>query len=97
MAFKTILYHEAALADLQAIIEWSLEKHPSTTEQFANDLFDRLDLLLAFPQIGAPIQGHPQLRRLIHSPLYVYYRPDEDREAIEILHFWHISRKEPPF
>ena len=96
MAFK-ILYHEDSLADLEEIFEWSREKHPETTEQFANDLFDHLDLLHAVPYIGAPIKGHLQIRRLLHSPLYVYYRLDENRGAIEILHFWHSSRKDVQF
>jgi len=96
MDFK-ILYHEDALADLEEIFEWSREKHPQTTEQFANDLFEHIELLQALPYIGAPIKEHPQLRRLLHSPLYVYYRLDENRGAIEILHFWHSSRKEPQF
>ena len=48
MAFK-ILYHEEALADLKEIFDWSREKHPQTTEQFANDLFDRIELLAALP------------------------------------------------
>jgi plasmid stabilization system protein ParE len=96
MAFK-VLYHEDALADLQEIFEWSREKHPETTEQFADDLFDHIGLLQAFPYIGTPIKGHPQLRQLLHSPLYVYYRLDENRGAIEILHFWHSARKGPEF
>ena len=96
MAFK-ILYHEDALADLEEIFDWSREKHPETTEQFANELFEHIELLQSLPYIGAPIKGHPQLRRLLHSPLYVYYRLDENREAIEILHFRHSSRKEPQF
>ena len=50
MAFK-ILYHEDALADLEEIFEWSREKHPETTEQFANDLFDHLELLQALPYV----------------------------------------------
>ena len=96
MAFK-VLYHEDALADLEEIFEWSKDKHPETTEQFAIDLFDHIDLLQALPYIGAPIRGYPHLRRLLHSPLYVYYRLDEDRKAIEILHFRHSSRKDPSF
>jgi plasmid stabilization system protein ParE len=96
MAFK-ILYHEDSLADLEEIFEWSREKHPETTERFANDLFDHLELLQTLPYIGAPINGHPHLRRLLHSPLYVYYRVDKDRGAIEILHFWHSSRREIQF
>lgn len=96
MAFK-ILYHEDALADLEEIFEWSREKHPETTEQFADDLFDHIELLQSLPYIGAPIKGHPQVRRLLHSPLCIYYRLHEDRRVIEILHFWHSSRKDLQF
>jgi plasmid stabilization system protein ParE len=96
MAFK-VLYHRDALADLEDIFEWSREKHPKTTERFADDLFDHIELLQAFPHLGAPVKGHPQIRQLLHSPLYIYYRLDESRGAIEILHFWHSSRKDPTF
>jgi plasmid stabilization system protein ParE len=96
MAFR-VLYHEDSLADLEEIFEWSREKHPETTEQFADDLFDHIDLLQALPYIGTPVKGHAQVRRILHSPLYIYYRLDENRGAIEILHFWHSSRKEPRF
>jgi plasmid stabilization system protein ParE len=94
MAFK-ILYHEEALADLKETFHWSREKHPQTTEQFANDLFDRIELLAALPYIGTALKGYPHVRRLLHSPLYVYYRLNENRRTIEILHFWHCSRRDP--
>jgi plasmid stabilization system protein ParE len=96
MAFK-IFYHEDALADLEEIFEWSREKHPETTERFADDLFDHIELLSSHPYVGAAVKGHPQLRRLLHSPLSVYYRLNEIRGAIEILHFWHSSRGGPIF
>ena len=96
MAFK-ILYHEDALADLEEIFSWSREQRPETTEQFANSLFSRLDSLQAFPYIGAAVSGHPNLRRLLHSPLYVYYRVDAARGGIEILHIWHANRNAPNF
>lgn len=94
MVFK-ILYHEDALADLEEIFSWSNEKHPETTEQFANDLFNRLDFLQAYPYIGTRVKGHSNVRRLLHFPLYVYYRVDENRGGIEILHFWHGNRRNP--
>jgi len=94
MAFK-ILYHEDALTDLEAIFEWSRVKHPETTERFANDLFNHLDLLASFPFMGASLKGRRKTRRLVHSPLYVYYRIDELRGAIEILHIRHNSRRPP--
>ena len=95
MALK-ILYHEDALADLEAIFDWSRERHPETTEQFAGDLFNHLDSLALFPHVGTPIKGQPNIRRLLHSPLYVYYRVHPER-AIEVLHFWHVSRRQPKF
>ena len=94
MAFK-VLYHEDALADLEAIFERSRDKHPETTEQFAKDLFNHIDLLGAFPNFGAPVRGRPGVRRLLHSPLIIYYEVDEIRGCVEILHFWHGSRRAP--
>jgi len=96
MAFK-VLYHEDALADLEQIFEFSREHHPATTEQYVDDLFEHIELLQAFPHLGAPVRGHPGIRQLVHSPLYIYYRLDENRGAVEILHFWHSSRKSPEF
>jgi plasmid stabilization system protein ParE len=93
MAFK-LRYHEDALADLEAVFDWSRE-HPETTEQFASGLFEYLDLLQATPLIGTPVKGHPDIRQLLYSPLYIYYRVDEGRRAIAILHFWHTSRRPP--
>ncbi len=94
MAFK-LLYHEDALADLEEILNWSREQHPETTEQFARDLFNHIELLQAFPYIGASVQGNANVRQLLHSPLYIYYRVDVDRGGIEILHFRHGTRKSP--
>ena len=56
MAFK-VLYHEDSLADLEEIFEWSREKHPETTEKFADDLLDYIELLQALPYIGNSRKG----------------------------------------
>jgi hypothetical protein len=45
--------------------------------------------------MGVPVHGHAGVRRLLHSPLHVYYRVYQDRRIIEILHFWHGSRGIP--
>jgi plasmid stabilization system protein ParE len=83
--------------DLEVLFVWSRERNPRTTEQFASDLFNHLDLLKEFPFVGTPIKKEPNVRRLLHSPVYVYYRIDERREGVEILHFWHTSRQPPRF
>jgi plasmid stabilization system protein ParE len=96
VAFK-LRYHEDALADLEMLFDWSRDQHPGSTELFANDLFNHLDLLPVFPYIGVVVESEPSVRRLLHSPLHVYYRVDEARGAVEILHFWHASRQPPSF
>jgi plasmid stabilization system protein ParE len=78
-------------------MRWSWENHPGTTERFANSLLNHVDLLKEFPNLGAPVRGYPGVRRLQHSPLNVYYRVLLEARKIEILHFWHGARRDPPF
>jgi plasmid stabilization system protein ParE len=73
VAFR-LLYRPSALTDLEAVFSWSMEKHPAETEKFANDLFNRLDLLAAFPYLGALVKGRPNIRRLLHSRLHISTR-----------------------
>ena len=94
MAFK-VLYHEEALAELEALLDWSQTNHPETSEEFANGLLNHVDLLATLPYIGVAVEHHSGIRRLLHSPFYVYYFVDEVRGAIEILHFWHAARRTP--
>ena len=94
MDFK-VLYTEPALADLKAVLGWSWEKHPGTSQQFADSLLNHIDLLKDFPYLGTPVKGYPGVRRLLHSPLQVYYRIHEEKGVIEILHLWHAAREEP--
>lgn len=94
MDFK-VFYTQAALADLEAIMEWSWEKHKGTSERFAKALLSHVDLLKNFPYLGVPIKEFTGVRRLLHSPIHVYYRIDETRKFIEVLHFWHSARQQP--
>jgi hypothetical protein len=48
-----------ALTDLEQIFDWSREKHPGTTEQFAVDLFDHIELLHAVPTWAPLSKGIP--------------------------------------
>jgi plasmid stabilization system protein ParE len=90
-----VFYTEPALADLAAIMAWSWTHHPGTTKRFASSLLNHIDLLQSFPSMGAPVHGYAGVRRLLHSPLQVYYRVYQDRRVIEILHFWHVARNVP--
>jgi plasmid stabilization system protein ParE len=92
-----VLYTDPALANLEEVMFWSWTNHPETTEGFGSALLNHVDLLKEFPFLGAPVRGNPRIRKPLHSPLYVYYRVDEQRKVIEIVHFWHRSRRAPRF
>jgi plasmid stabilization system protein ParE len=37
------------------------------------------------------------VRKLVHTPILVYYQIDEENRLVEVLHFRHGSRKPPKF
>jgi plasmid stabilization system protein ParE len=37
------------------------------------------------------------VRKLVHSPILVYYQVHEKERLVEVLHFRHGSRKPPKF
>jgi plasmid stabilization system protein ParE len=78
-------------------MRWSWQKHPGTTQRFADGLLNHVDLLKSFPYLGALVRGYQGVRRLQHSPLHVYYRVLPESRKVEILHFWHESRMHPEF
>jgi len=92
-----IFYTRPALADLHQILAWSWENHPASTERFGSALLNHVDLLRSFPRLGEPVRGFPGVRRILHSPLHVYYRILPGQTVLEVLHFWHVSRFPTPF
>ena len=94
MAFK-IIYTEKALADLEAILDYILVGNPTAASRFGNDLLNHVDLLAEFSHIGSLVKRRPGMRKILHTLVRVYYRIDEERRCIEILHFWHAARQEP--
>ena len=95
MVFK-ILYLQAALTDLEEVFEWSRANHQITSDQFADDLFNHIEFLRDYPNMGPILRDRSHLRRLVHSPFIIYYRVNRVRMLIEILHIRHSSRR-PPF
>jgi plasmid stabilization system protein ParE len=90
-----IRYTEPALADLEEILFYSWSKFPGTAERFGMALLNHVDLLRSFPYVGSPVIGLPGVRQLVHTPILIYYRVNDDRRLVEVLHFWHAARKRP--
>jgi len=71
---------QSALEDFEEILAYSRANFPSATERFGNAVLDHLDLLKTFPYVGSPVAGHPGIRQLVHTPIVIYYRVDEDTD-----------------
>ena len=90
-----ILFIEDALVDLEIILDYIRADNPSAAEWFGASLLNHVELLQSFPRIGLPVPKRPGVRKLLPTPVRAYYRLYEDRGLIEILHFWHTSRRDP--
>lgn len=78
MAFKIVIT-DPALDDLEQVMNWPLEKYPAASERFGTALWNHIELLKSFLLFGAPVKGFPGVKRLIHSPLFIYYRVREEQ------------------
>jgi plasmid stabilization system protein ParE len=84
---------EAALADFEDILAYSWDNFPAAAERFGEAILNHVDLLGSYPYIGSPVDGLESIRLLVHTPILIYYRINEARNLVEILHFWHGSRR----
>ena len=94
MEYK-ILYTEAALIGLDQIVEFIPNDNPAAAARFGHALLNHVDLLAAFPRIGEPVARRPGIRKILHTPIWIYYRIHEHNRSIEVIRFWHGSRKPP--
>jgi len=88
-----LLYTQRALNDLDEILGHIAEDDAEAASRFGTSLLDHVDLLARFPRLGGLVRKRSRVRKLLHSPLLVYYQVDEDKRIIEILHFRHGARK----
>lgn len=92
---RKIFFTNAALTDLEAILEWSLTKHTATTPTFLGSLMVHIYQLRYYPFAGGESDRRTGTRTLIHSPFLIYYRIRPKLQRIDILHVWHGRRRSP--
>jgi len=90
-----LIYTQKALNDLAEITGHIAEDDADAASRFGSSRLDHVDLLTRFPRIGGKVPRRPQVRRLLHSPILVYYRVREEKQLIEVLHLCHGARKPP--
>ena len=87
------LFTQRALSDLSEIVGHVAQDDAEVASRFGEALLDHVDLLGRFPRMGNTTRKRPRVRKLVHSPILVYYRVHEEKRLVEVLHFRHGSRK----
>ena len=90
-------FTQRALNDLAEIIGHIAEDDAESAARFGNSLLDHVDLLRQFPHMAGTIRGRSHVRKLVHSPILVYYQAHDDTRLVEVLHVRHGSRKPSRF
>lgn len=85
-----------ALADFENILTYSWANYPASAEQFGNAILNHIEILRRFPYIGSPVEKRAGVRQLVHTPILIYYRVNERKRFVEILHFRHYAQDESP-
>jgi len=90
-----VLFTQRALSDLSEIVGHIAQDDGEVASRFGEALLDHVDLLGRFPRMGNTIRKRSRVRKLVHSPILVYYQVHQEKHLVEVLHFRHGSRKLP--
>jgi plasmid stabilization system protein ParE len=88
-----LLFTQRALSDLSEIVGHIAQDDDDAASRFGVALLDHVDLLGRFPRMGNTVRKRSRVRKLVHSPILVYYQVHEEKRLVEVLHFRHGSRK----
>jgi plasmid stabilization system protein ParE len=92
-----VLYSKAALIGLNQILAFIHKDDPAAASHLANAILDHIDFLASFPKMGPPLPARPGMRKLLHTPIVVYYRINDKKRVVEVIRFWHTSRRPPKY
>lgn len=90
-----LIYSQRSLADLEALIGHIAVDDAAAASRFGSSLLDHIELLTRFPRIGGVTRKRAHIRKLLHSPILVYYEIDESKREVEIVHLRHGARRPP--
>jgi toxin ParE1/3/4 len=88
-----ITFAASALADLESLRQWYAEQGvPEVGERLLREVIAKVERLARFPRSGrvVPELGLPQLREVIHPPVRIVYRLDQDR--VRVVRVWRSER-----
>ncbi|MHA3772355.1 type II toxin-antitoxin system RelE/ParE family toxin [Verrucomicrobiota bacterium sgz303538] len=88
MDFKVIIT-QAALNDLENIVDYISQDDPRAAQRVATDLVKRAESLAEMPRRGKSVRARP----LVRNPYLIIYQVDEAAQMVKVLRFWHGARE----
>jgi len=90
-----VVWSEPALADLDAIADYSALENPDAAARLVQDVFDHVDQLEAHPDSGSfPLElSGKRYRQIVEPPCRVLYRHDASEGRVLILHVMRSEQK----
>lgn len=77
------------------IFDFISRDKPDAAADFCDALLSHVEILATFPHLGLKTPNRADVRSVLHTPVRIYYRLDEIRERVEVIHFWHTARQQP--
>jgi plasmid stabilization system protein ParE len=86
---------DPAIANLAEIVSYIARDNPEAAIALGNHLLDAALSLTKAPHKGSAYRKLANIRKLTVRPFKIFYRVKEEKQALEILRFWHSARREP--
>jgi plasmid stabilization system protein ParE len=94
MDFK-VTFSKSALRDLEEIVRFIARDDPIRARNLGDKLLDKALSLRLFPHRHALFPHRDNIRKVPMPPYLIYYRINEAKGRVTILHFWHGARQNP--
>jgi plasmid stabilization system protein ParE len=91
-----VTFSKSAVAELEEILASILYEDPRAGRQYYEKLRGKALSLATFPKRHPLTPCRTGVRKFTVWPYTVYYRVNEAKRRVTILHFWHGARR-PPF
>jgi plasmid stabilization system protein ParE len=73
-----LLFTQRALGGLSEVVGRIAQDDDEAASRFGKALLDHVDLLGRFPRMGNTIRKRSRVRKLVHTPILVYYQIHEE-------------------
>jgi plasmid stabilization system protein ParE len=91
-----VVFAPRSEGDLAKIVRHIANDDPAAAICFGETLINKAESLADMPRMGPLLPGKETTRFLPVGNYLIIYRPDDRRQIVRILRFWHSARRQRP-